>query len=126
MREPHERILVVDDEENVLILFKRVLGKEGYQVECASSAYEALKKLQDESFDLVLTDLKMDGMDGLDLVKKWKTVNPAMPFIMVTAYGTIQAAMNAGKEGVENFLIKPIDIEELKMAVKKALKKLTA
>ena len=123
MRQPHERILVVDDEENVLVLFKRVLAKEGYQVECASSAYEALRKLETNSFNLVLTDLKMDGMDGLDLMRQSKALNPALPFIMITAYGTIQAAMTAGKEGVENFLIKPIDIEELKLAVKKVFRK---
>jgi DNA-binding NtrC family response regulator len=121
--QPHERILIVDDEENVLVLFKRVLAKEGYQVECASSAYEALNRLENNSFNLVLTDLKMDGMDGIDLVRKSKEVNPALPFIMITAYGTIQAAMRAGQEGVENFLVKPIDIEELKLAVKKALRK---
>jgi DNA-binding NtrC family response regulator len=121
--QPHERILIVDDEENVLVLFKRVLAKEGYQVECASSAYEALNRLENNSFNLVLTDLKMDGMDGIDLVRKSKAVNPALPFIMITAYGTIQAAMRAGQEGVENFLVKPIDIEELKLAVKKALRK---
>jgi DNA-binding NtrC family response regulator len=119
----HERILIVDDEENVLVLFKRVLAKEGYQVECASSAYEALNRLENNSFNLVLTDLKMDGMDGIDLVRKSKAVNPALPFIMITAYGTIQAAMRAGQEGVENFLVKPIDIEELKLAVKKTLRK---
>ena len=123
MKQPHERILIVDDEENVLVLFKRVLAKEGYQVECASSAYEALNRLENNSFNLVLTDLKMDGMDGIDLVRKSKAVNPALPFIMITAYGTIQAAMRAGQEGVENFLVKPVDIEELKLAVKKALEK---
>lgn len=123
MSQSHERILIVDDEENVLVLFKRVLAKEGYQVECASSGYEALHRLENNSFNLVLTDLKMNGMDGLDLVRKSKALNPAVPFIMITAYGTIQAAMTAGKEGVENFLIKPIDIEELKLAVKKVLRK---
>jgi DNA-binding NtrC family response regulator len=122
-RESPERILIVDDEENVLVLFKRVLAKEGYKVECASSGYEALEKLEDDTFDLVLTDLKMDGMDGIDLVRKSKALNPALPFVMITAYGTIQAAMTAGKEGVENFLMKPIDIEELKSTVKKALQK---
>jgi DNA-binding NtrC family response regulator len=122
-RESPERILVVDDEENVLVLFKRVLAREGYEVECASSGYEALEKLEEDTFDLVLTDLKMNGMDGMDLFRKSKALKPAVPFVMVTAYGTIQAAMTAGKEGVENFLIKPVDIEELKSAVKKALQK---
>jgi DNA-binding NtrC family response regulator len=123
VKQAHERILIVDDEENVLVLFKRVLAKEGYQVECASSAYEALNRLENNSFNLVLTDLKMDGMDGIDLVRKSKAVNPTVPFIMITAYGTIQAAMTAANEGVENFLVKPIDIAELKLAVKKALEK---
>jgi DNA-binding NtrC family response regulator len=123
VKKAHERILIVDDEENVLVLFKRVLAKEGYQVECASSAYEALNRLENNSFNLVLTDLKMDGMDGIDLVRKSKAVNPTVPFIMITAYGTIQAAMTAANEGVENFLVKPIDIAELKLAVKKALEK---
>jgi DNA-binding NtrC family response regulator len=122
-RESPERILVVDDEENVLVLFKRILAKEGYEVECASSGFEALEKLEDDTFDLVLTDLKMNGMDGMDLVRKSKALKPAVPFVMITAYGTIQAAMTAGKEGVENFLVKPVDIEELKSAVKKALQK---
>jgi DNA-binding NtrC family response regulator len=122
-RESPERILVVDDEENVLVLFKRILAKEGYEVECATSGYEALEKLEDDTFDLVLTDLKMNGMDGMDLIRKSKALNPAVPFVMITAYGTIEAAMTAGKEGVENFLIKPIDIQELKSAVKRALQK---
>lgn len=123
MSQSHERILIVDDEENVLVLFRRVLVKEGYDVECASSGYEALNRLENDSFNLVLTDLKMNGMDGIELVRKSKAVHPALPFIMITAYGTIQAAMTAGKEGVEDFLVKPIDIQDLKLAVKKVLRK---
>jgi DNA-binding NtrC family response regulator len=123
MTESHERILVVDDEEHVRVLFSRILQKEGYEVDCASSGIEAIEKLAQNSFDLVLTDLKMDGIDGLDLVKKGKMVNQALPFILISGYGTAQTAASAAKEGAELFLMKPIDMADLKLAVRKVLRK---
>jgi DNA-binding NtrC family response regulator len=123
MTESHEKILVVDDEEHVRVLFSRVLQKEGYEVDCASSGNEAIDKLAKDSFDLVVTDLKMDGIDGLDLVRKGKTVNKGLPFILITGYGTAHMAVSAAKEGADVFLMKPIDMTELKSAVKKALRK---
>jgi DNA-binding NtrC family response regulator len=123
MTESHERILVVDDEENVRLLFSRVLQKEGYEVECASSGSEAIEKLANNCFDLVVTDLKMNGVDGLDVVRKGKTVNQTMPFILISGYGTSQTAGTAAREGADMFLMKPIEISELKLAVKKALQK---
>jgi DNA-binding NtrC family response regulator len=123
MTESHEKILVVDDEEHVRVLFSRVLQKEGYEVDCASSGNEAIDKLAKDSFDLVVTDLKMDGIDGLDLVRKGKTVNKGLPFILITGYGTAYTAISAAKEGADVFLMKPIDMTELKSAVKKALRK---
>jgi len=123
MKESHERILVVDDEEHVRVLFSRILQKEGYEVDCASSGTEAIEKMAQNSFDLVLTDLKMDGIDGLDLVKKGKTVNHELPFILISGYGTAQTAASAAKEGADIFLMKPIDMSELKLAVRKALRK---
>jgi DNA-binding NtrC family response regulator len=121
--ESHEKILVVDDEERVRILFKRILLKEGYEVDCAASGSEAIDKLAKDSFDLVVTDLKMDGIDGLDLIKKGKTMNQALPFILISGYGTAQTAVSAAKEGADVYLMKPIDITDLKLAVKKALRK---
>jgi DNA-binding NtrC family response regulator len=123
MTESHKRILVVDDEENVRLLFSRVLQKEGYEVECASSGTEAIEKLANNCFDLVVTDLKMNGVDGLDVVRKGKTVNQTMPFILISGYGTSQTAGTAAREGADMFLMKPIEISELKLAVKKALQK---
>jgi DNA-binding NtrC family response regulator len=123
MTESHERILVVDDEENVRLLFSRVLQKEGYEVECASSGSEAIEKLASRCFDLVVTDLKMNGVDGLDVVRKGKTVNQTMPFILISGYGTRQTAGTAAREGADMFLMKPIEISELKLAVKTALQK---
>ena len=123
MTDSHERILVVDDEEHVRVLFSRILQKEGYEVDCASSGIEAIEKLAQNSFDLVLTDLKMDGIDGLDLVKKGKMVNQALPFILISGYGTAQTAASAAKEGAELFLMKPIDMTDLTLAVRKVLRK---
>jgi DNA-binding NtrC family response regulator len=123
MTEPQGRILVVDDEKHVRALYSRVLQKEGYEVECASSGSEAIEKLAKESFDLVVTDLKMNGIDGLDVVRKGKSVNQALPFILISGYATAQTAVSAAQEGADIFLMKPIDMTELKAAVKKALEK---
>ncbi|HEY6364380.1 MAG TPA: response regulator [Candidatus Binatia bacterium] len=119
----HEKILVVDDEKYVRVLFERVLVKEGYQVECAASGSEAIDKLANSSFDLVVTDLKMDGVDGLDLIKQGKRAKQDLPFVLISGYGTAQTAVLAAKEGADVFLMKPIDMTELKSAVKKALRK---
>jgi DNA-binding NtrC family response regulator len=123
MMDTHEKILVVDDEKHVRTLFERVLVKEGYQVECAASGSEAIDKLASNSFDLVVTDLKMDGIDGLDLIKNGKRTKKDLPFVLISGYGTAQTAGLAAKEGADVFLMKPIDITELKSAVKKALHK---
>lgn len=118
-----KKILVVDDEKHVRVLFERVLIKEGYQVECAASGSEAIDKLANSSFDLVVTDLKMDGIDGLDLIKKGKRAKQDLPFVLISGYGTAQTAVSAAKEGADVFLMKPIDMTELKSAVKTALRK---
>jgi len=123
MTESPERILVVDDEKHVRVLFSRVLQKEGYEVECAASGSEAIEKLAKSSFDLVVTDLKMNGVDGLDVVKQGKMVNQALPFILISGYGTAQTAGMAAREGAVMFLIKPIEIAELKQAVRNVLRK---
>ena len=119
----HEKILVVDDEKNVSVLFERILVKEGYEVECAASGSEAIDKLESNSFDLVVTDLKMDGIDGLDLIKRGKRTNQALPFILISGYGTPRTAVSAAQEGADVYLMKPIDMTDLKQAVKRALRK---
>ena len=116
-----ERILIVDDEENVLALCQTILQKRGYEVECASTAEEALDRLETELFDVVITDLKMPGMSGLDLLTKAKALNPFVPFVMLTGFGTVHSAVEAMKEGAYDYLIKPVDNEEFKLVVEKAL-----
>ncbi|HWP56363.1 MAG TPA: sigma-54 dependent transcriptional regulator [Candidatus Acidoferrales bacterium] len=118
-----DRVLVVDDEPNILALFERVLGKEGYRVECASAAEAALGRLETEWFDLIISDLKMPGLDGLELLKRAKALNPGVPFVILTAYGTVESAVTAMKEGANDYLTKPINNEQLKLIVKKALER---
>ncbi len=116
-----DKILVVDDEENMLALFKKVLGKEGYQIETAASGEEALNRLEKEWFDLVISDLKLPGMNGLELLKKVRAANPAVPYLVLTAFGTIDSAVAAMREGAYDYLTKPVNNEEIKVVVKKAL-----
>src|SRR3989442_2101308 len=100
----HERILVVDDEAQLRGLFERILHNEGYEVRCASSGDEALKLLETQWFDLVVTDLKMPGMDGMELLAKGKLVSPTLPFIVLTAFGKGRSAVAAVKEGAYDLL----------------------
>jgi len=116
-----DRILVVDDEPNMRALFNKILGKEGYLVETASSAEEAVKLLDKEQVDLVISDLKMEGMDGIQLLKKVKEGRPDTPVILLTAFGTIDSAVAAMKEGAFDYLTKPVNNDEVILVVKKAL-----
>ncbi|MHB8481965.1 MAG: sigma-54-dependent transcriptional regulator [Nitrospiria bacterium] len=116
-----DRILVVDDEVNMLALFKKILGKEGYQVETVSTGEEAIRRLEKEMFDLIISDLKMPGIDGYQVLKKAKEVSPEVPFILLTAFGTVDSAVAAMKEGAFDYLTKPVNNDEVKIVIKKAL-----
>lgn len=116
-----ERILIVDDDENVAILFKKILGKEGYEIDSASSGEEALSSLEAQWFDLVVSDLRMPGLDGLEFLRRAKLLNPTMPCIVLTGYATVDSAVAAMKEGAYDYLTKPINNDEMKLVVKKAL-----
>jgi two-component system response regulator PilR (NtrC family) len=116
-----DHILAVDDEEYMRALFEQVLGREGYAVTSAASGAEALQRLETEWFDLVISDLRMAGLDGAGLLHKAKESNPALPFILLTGFGTVESAVAAMKTGAWDYLTKPIDTEELLIVVKKAL-----
>ncbi len=116
-----DRILVVDDEVNMRALFEKILGKEGYEVETASTGEEAIQRLEKETFDLIISDLKMPGMDGSQVLKKAKEISPDIPFILLTAFGTIDSAVAAMKEGAFDYLTKPVNNDEVKLVIKKAL-----
>ncbi len=114
------KILVVDDEPSITRLLSRILSKEGYQVKTASNGKEALTIFSKFRPDLIISDLKMPSMSGLELLKAVKKQSPDTDFIILTAFGTIENAVEAMKEGASDYLIKPLkDPEELRMLVAK-------
>lgn len=116
-----ETILVVDDEKNYLVVLQALLGPEGYEVLTAGSGGEALDILREAEVDLVLTDMKMPGMSGMDFLAAAKEKYPDMPVIMLTAYGTIELAVEAMRKSAYDYITKPFENEKLKLTVRKAL-----
>ena len=103
------RILVVDDEEGMRELLHYLLSGEGHSVELADSAAEALTKIEQEPFHLVLTDIKMPRMDGLQMLQRIKELDQQVVVIVMTAYSTLENAIKAIKYDAYNYLIKPFD-----------------
>jgi two-component system NtrC family response regulator len=116
-----ETLLVVDDEKNYLLVLKELLVEEGYEVLTAQSATGALELLADTDPDLVLTDMKMPGMSGLELLKRIKHKDPQLPVIMMTAFGTVEKAVEAMRKGAYDYITKPFDNEILKKTISSAL-----
>src|SRR3990172_5338255 len=114
-------ILVVDDEKSVRESLNKVLSKEGYRVLEAESGEEALSVCRKEFVNLVLTDLKMPEMDGLELLKALKLLQPDVAVVMMTAYGTIEKAVESMKEGASDFILKPFKRFELEKSLSKGL-----
>ena len=119
---PEGKILLVDDDPGLLRLLSIRLRAEGYEVEAVESAHKALAILNRFSPDLVITDLRMDKMDGIGLLKELQTRSPGLRVVIVTAHGTIPDAVVATQSGAFGFLTKPIDKDELMQTVKKAIK----
>ncbi len=118
-----ETILIVDDEKNYPLILSAVLQDVGYETLTANSGMEALEILNhaNADVDLVLTDMKMPVMDGIELLEKIKAINPHLPVIMMTAYGTVEKAVEAMQKGAYNYILKPFDNEGLIIFVKKAI-----
>jgi len=115
------KILIIDDEKSILDLLSVVFKKEGYTVETALSAKMALELIDKEEFDLVLTDIKLPQMSGMKILQYVKEKYPAMPVVMITAYGTIKQAIEALKMGAMDYIVKPFNMEELKIIVAQGL-----
>ncbi|OQC22150.1 MAG: Transcriptional regulatory protein OmpR [Deltaproteobacteria bacterium ADurb.Bin072] len=116
-----KRILVVDDEEIVRYSLKNILAAQGFEVDDVPSAEEALKLLYVRSYHLVLTDLVLEGMGGLDLLENVKVISPRTLVIVITGYGSLKTAVKALRLGVYDYLLKPCDEEELIIRVRRAL-----
>jgi len=118
-----ENILIVDDEKSLLDLLAVVFKKEGYSVKTAISGPKAREILEKEDVDLVITDIKMPQMSGMDVLKFVKDRNDETPVIMITAYGSVKQAVDALKAGALDYVVKPFDVEELKILVARGLEK---
>ncbi|MBU1043817.1 MAG: sigma-54 dependent transcriptional regulator [Candidatus Omnitrophica bacterium] len=114
------RILLVDDEKDLLEWLSIVLEKEGYQIKCATSGEEALKLFAQEQFDMVISDIRMTPINGLDLLKKLKAINPEIIVLMVTAYASVDTAVKALRYGAYDYLFKPFKLDDIKLIIKKA------
>ncbi len=113
------RILVVDDEWAMQEALRDWLKEDGYEVGLASSGEEAIDQAKQENWEVILLDLKMPGMDGIEALKRLKEVNPEAEILMMTAYATVDTAVQAMKEGAFDYLVKPFDPDEVEMQIKK-------
>ena len=116
-----ETILVVDDEKNYPRILSAVLEEEGFETLTANSGHEAIDILSNADIDLVLTDMKMPTMDGIELLEHIKSKDMEIPVIMMTAHGTVEKAVEAMQKGAYNYILKPFDNERLILYVKKAV-----
>lgn len=115
-----EKVLVVDDEALMRNFLLEALKRKGFEAVGAENGEKALKLLQDQSFDLVITDMKMPGLTGLDVLKKIKEISPQTIAIVITAFGTIENAVEAMQAGAFHYLIKPFSLETLMATIEKA------
>ncbi|MHB8069239.1 MAG: response regulator [Desulfobaccales bacterium] len=117
-----EQILVVDDEPNMLRLLRTILmDKTGYEVMTTNNPLEVSKLLQEKSFDVVVTDLKMPLVDGMDLIDIIKKIDDKLPIIIITAYGTLETAEEAVQKGAYDFITKPFRKETILITIRRAL-----
>jgi len=118
------RILVVDDENGPQEVLKIALASKGFQVKVAKSGPQACQMFDDQGFDLVLTDLKMPGMSGIELLRQIRGRSPETIVIFMTGYASLDSAIEAVREGAYDYLTKPFRIEELYIAVKNAVERI--
>ncbi len=116
-----ERLLIVEDEDTLCESLQRVFRREGYEVDRADSAESAFTLLQDRSYDLIITDIILPGISGIELLAKYKKQNPVQKVMVMTAYASLATAGEAIKAGASDFIMKPLMHDEMKRAVRKAL-----
>lgn len=117
-----DKILIVDDEQSILDSISMVLNSEGYETECCLNGASAIQKVMSSEYDLILLDIKMPKMDGLEVLDKIMEINTDLVVIMISGHGTIETAVEATKKGAYNFLQKPLpELYELKLTIKNAI-----
>ncbi|OHB89970.1 MAG: hypothetical protein A3C38_06590, partial [Planctomycetes bacterium RIFCSPHIGHO2_02_FULL_50_42] len=118
-----DKILVVDDDQGIQFFLGEALTKKGYQVDSATSAEAAISKIKQDAFSLILLDVRLPGMSGIDAIRKIHELEPRAPIIVMTAYGSKDLAVRAVQEGAYDFLTKPIKLDEFIIILKRALEK---
>jgi two-component system sensor histidine kinase/response regulator len=117
------KLLVVDDEESVAVTMGAILEMDGYDVAISMSGADALKRIHETSFDLVLTDLRLDDVDGLTIINEICRVQPDAVTIILTGYASMESAINALREGAYDYLVKPCDVDELRAVVARGIER---
>ena len=117
------KILVVDDEQAIRKTLKEILEYEKHNVDLAKDGFEAVEKAKKNQYDLVLLDIKMPKMDGIEVLEELQKINPELPVVIITGHGTVDTAVEALKKGAYDFLEKPLDLNRLLVAVRNALEK---
>jgi two-component system NtrC family response regulator len=118
---PQGRILIVDDKANIREVLSAILMEEGYEVAASSNGNQALEEIAKVLPDIIITDIRMPGMDGIDFLKAIKEMDMDIPVVLITAYGSIESAVEAIKIGAYDYLTKPINHEKLKIIIQRAL-----
>lgn len=121
MKPDQYKVLVVDDERDICRALEFLLSREGYKIVTAYSGQDALKKIEAEDFDLVITDLRMEGIDGMQVLEKAQGINPNLMVIIMTAFGSVESAVEAMKKGASDYIVKPFINEDVKMTVRRLL-----
>lgn len=114
-----EKVLIVDDEENTRIGLSKLLSQDGYHIKAAADALEALEYLGEESIDLVITDISMPGMNGIDFLYELKRLYPQTKVVMMTAYGGVDSYLSSMNLGAFDYLNKPVKLKDLKAVLER-------
>lgn len=118
-----ERLLIVEDEDTLCESLQRVFQREGYAVDIADSAESAFTLLEERAYDLIITDIILPGISGIELLVKYRKKNPSQKVIIITAFASLASAVEAIKAGACDFIVKPLMHDEMKRAVRNALDK---
>jgi len=121
MNKASAHLLVVDDDPVTVNLLKEVLSKEGYKVDSALGGEEAISQGMDHFFDIIITDVRMGDKDGMEVLRSFKKISPETTVIMITAFGSIETAIEAIREGAFDYISKPFKLEEIKVTIQRAL-----
>ncbi len=120
---PKAKILIVDDEIGTRDILQQILKEMKYDVQAVANGYKAIEIIKEEKFDVLITDIRMPGIDGLSVLEVAKKIDPDIEVIMITAYASLKSAIEALRDGAADYLMKPINIDELKATLRNALGK---